>query len=57
MRVAAVAGYVALYIAVIGLSLPGGAIMTVTGGFLFGPVDRHHRGARWARSPAPPSSS
>ena len=28
----------ALYIAVIGLSLPGGAIMTVTGGFLFGPV-------------------
>ena len=35
---AAVAGYVALYIAVIGLSLPGGAIMTVTGGFLFGPV-------------------
>jgi uncharacterized membrane protein YdjX (TVP38/TMEM64 family) len=36
--VAAVAGYVALYIAVIGLSLPGGAIMTVTGGFLFGPV-------------------
>jgi uncharacterized membrane protein YdjX (TVP38/TMEM64 family) len=36
--VAAVAGYVALYIAVIGLSLPGGAIMTVIGGFLFGPV-------------------
>ena len=36
--VAAVAGYVALYIAVVGLSLPGGAIMTVTGGFLFGPV-------------------
>ena len=35
---AAVAGYVALYIAVIGLSLPGGAIMTVIGGFLFGPV-------------------
>jgi uncharacterized membrane protein YdjX (TVP38/TMEM64 family) len=36
--VAAVAGYVALYVAVVGLSLPGGAIMTVTGGFLFGPV-------------------
>lgn len=36
--VAAVAGYIALYIAVVALSLPGGAIMTVTGGFLFGPV-------------------
>jgi uncharacterized membrane protein YdjX (TVP38/TMEM64 family) len=36
--VAAVAGYIALYIAVVGLSLPGGAIMTVTGGFLFGPA-------------------
>lgn len=36
--VGAVAGYVALYVAVIGLSLPGGAIMTVAGGFLFGPV-------------------
>jgi len=35
---AAVAGYVAFYIAVIGLSLPCGAIMTVAGGFLFGPV-------------------
>jgi uncharacterized membrane protein YdjX (TVP38/TMEM64 family) len=35
---AAVAGYVALYIAVIGLSLPCGAIMTVAGGFLFGAV-------------------
>jgi uncharacterized membrane protein YdjX (TVP38/TMEM64 family) len=35
---AAVAGYVALYIAVIGLSLPCGAIMTAAGGFLFGPV-------------------
>jgi uncharacterized membrane protein YdjX (TVP38/TMEM64 family) len=35
---AALAGYVALYIAVVGLSLPCGAIMTVTGGFLFGPV-------------------
>ena len=36
--VTAVAAYIALYIAVIGLSLPGGAIMTVTGGFLFGPA-------------------
>jgi uncharacterized membrane protein YdjX (TVP38/TMEM64 family) len=35
---AAVIGYIALYIVVIGLSLPGGAIMTVIGGFLFGPV-------------------
>jgi uncharacterized membrane protein YdjX (TVP38/TMEM64 family) len=35
---AAVAGYIALYVAVIGLSLPGGIIMTLTGGFLFGPV-------------------
>lgn len=36
--VAAVAGYIALYVAVIGMSLPGGIIMTLTGGFLFGPV-------------------
>jgi uncharacterized membrane protein YdjX (TVP38/TMEM64 family) len=36
--IAAVAGYIALYVAVVGLSLPGGAIMTVAGGFLFGPV-------------------
>jgi uncharacterized membrane protein YdjX (TVP38/TMEM64 family) len=36
--IAAVAGYIALYIAVIALSLPGGAIMTMAGGFLFGPV-------------------
>jgi uncharacterized membrane protein YdjX (TVP38/TMEM64 family) len=35
---AALAGYVALYVAVVGLSLPGGVIMTVTGGFLFGPA-------------------
>lgn len=35
---AAVAGYVALYVAVIGLSLPGGLVLTVTGGFLFGPL-------------------
>jgi uncharacterized membrane protein YdjX (TVP38/TMEM64 family) len=36
--VAAVAGYFALYVAVVSLSLPGGAILTVTGGFLFGPL-------------------
>lgn len=29
-------GYMALYIAVVALSLPGGAIMTLAGGFLFG---------------------
>ena len=34
--VLAAAGYVALYIVVVSLSLPGGAILTVTGGFLFG---------------------
>jgi uncharacterized membrane protein YdjX (TVP38/TMEM64 family) len=32
----AVAGFIALYVVVVGLSLPGGAILTVTGGFLFG---------------------
>jgi len=37
-KAAAVAGYVALYIAVVSLSLPGGAILTVTGGFLFGAI-------------------
>jgi uncharacterized membrane protein YdjX (TVP38/TMEM64 family) len=36
-ELAAVASFVALYIAVVGLSLPGGVILTVTGGFLFGP--------------------
>jgi uncharacterized membrane protein YdjX (TVP38/TMEM64 family) len=35
-NVAAVAGYVALYIAVVGLSLPVAVFMTVIGGFLFG---------------------
>jgi uncharacterized membrane protein YdjX (TVP38/TMEM64 family) len=30
--------YMALYIAVVLLSLPGGAVMTLAGGFLFGPV-------------------
>jgi uncharacterized membrane protein YdjX (TVP38/TMEM64 family) len=34
----AVVGYFALYVAVVSLSLPGGAILTVVGGFLFGPV-------------------
>lgn len=32
----AAAGYMAVYALVIALSLPGGAIMTLTGGFLFG---------------------
>jgi uncharacterized membrane protein YdjX (TVP38/TMEM64 family) len=36
--IAALASYVALYITVVSLSVPGGVIMTVTGGFLFGPV-------------------
>jgi len=36
--VAAVTGYIALYMAVVSLSLPGGAILSVTGGFLFGPL-------------------
>jgi uncharacterized membrane protein YdjX (TVP38/TMEM64 family) len=35
-RVLAVLGYVALYIAVVGLSLPGAVFLTVAGGFLFG---------------------
>src|SRR5437868_10445243 len=34
----ALAGYVALYIAVVGLSLPVGAYLTVIGGLLFGVV-------------------
>lgn len=34
--VAAVAGYVVLYVAIVCLSLPVAAIMTVSGGFLFG---------------------
>jgi uncharacterized membrane protein YdjX (TVP38/TMEM64 family) len=33
----ALAAYVGLYVAVISLSLPGALIMTLTGGFLFGP--------------------
>jgi uncharacterized membrane protein YdjX (TVP38/TMEM64 family) len=37
-HVAAIVSYLTLYIAVVGLSLPAGAIMTVTGGFLFGPI-------------------
>jgi uncharacterized membrane protein YdjX (TVP38/TMEM64 family) len=35
---AAVAGFVIVYCTVVGLSLPGGAIMTLAGGFLFGSV-------------------
>jgi uncharacterized membrane protein YdjX (TVP38/TMEM64 family) len=35
-EIAAVLSFIALYVAVVGLSLPGGAILTVTGGFLFG---------------------
>lgn len=30
--------YIGIYAAVIAFSLPGGAVMTITGGFLFGPV-------------------
>ncbi len=33
------AGYVALYVLVVALSLPGGAVMTLTGGFLYGAVE------------------
>ena len=35
-RVAALFGYIALYIGVAGLSLPAGAYLTIIGGFLFG---------------------
>lgn len=34
--VVAAAAYVGLYVAVVALSLPGGAVMTLAGGFLFG---------------------
>jgi uncharacterized membrane protein YdjX (TVP38/TMEM64 family) len=34
----AVAGFVALYVVVVALSLPGATVMTVTGGMLFGPL-------------------
>lgn len=34
----AVFGYTALYVAVVAFSLPGGSVMTLTGGFLFGLV-------------------
>jgi uncharacterized membrane protein YdjX (TVP38/TMEM64 family) len=37
-ELAAVASFIALYVVVVGLSLPGAAILTVTGGFLFGSV-------------------
>jgi len=36
--VLAALAYVALYIAVVAFSLPGGAVMTISGGFLFGAV-------------------
>jgi uncharacterized membrane protein YdjX (TVP38/TMEM64 family) len=35
---AAAAGYMLIYVIVIALSVPGGAVMTLTGGFLFGLV-------------------
>ena len=35
-RLLAVAAYMAVYVAVVALSLPGGALLTITGGFLFG---------------------
>jgi len=34
----AAAGYVSIYIAAVALSLPGALLLTLTGGFLFGPV-------------------
>lgn len=34
--VLALLGYMAVYVAVVALSLPGGALLTITGGFLFG---------------------
>lgn len=34
--VLALGGYMALYVAIVALSLPGGALLTLTGGFLFG---------------------
>lgn len=34
----AVAGFVALYVALVALSLPGATVMTLAGGMLFGPV-------------------
>ncbi len=34
----AAAGFVAIYIAATALSFPGGALLSLTGGFLFGPV-------------------
>ena len=37
-RVSAIFYYILLYIAVVAFSLPGGAVMTIAGGFLFGPV-------------------
>lgn len=37
-RASAIFYYILLYILVVAFSLPGGAVMTIAGGFLFGPV-------------------
>lgn len=37
-RLLSILVYAAIYIAAVAFSLPGGAVMTITGGFLFGPV-------------------
>lgn len=37
-QLSAVAYYILLYIAVVAFSLPGGAVMTIAGGFFFGPI-------------------
>ena len=37
-RLLALSAYFLIYIAVISMSLPGGVILTITGGFLFGPL-------------------
>ena len=36
--VVAIAAFIAIYVVVVALSLPGGALMTITSGFLFGPL-------------------
>lgn len=37
-RVLAVVIYMGVYVVVVAFSLPGGAVMTISGGFLFGPI-------------------
>ncbi len=37
-RVLAIVIYAGVYIVVVAFSLPGGAVMTISGGFLFGPI-------------------